>query len=131
MSKNTTKTELAVEMKSAYKEDNAEEGRSSRIVNYTINEKTAIKKKIKLCREVPLEIKIEKGNNLRIFCSTAVFENIRKIIIETVASNYVLEMTENKDISERVIIETIKTKEKYARRAFPICHQHTGPPALY
>ena len=86
MSKNTTKTELAVEMKSAYKEDNAEEGRSSRIVNYTINEKTAIKKKIKLCREVPLEIKIEKGNNLRIFCSTTAFENIGKIIIETVAS---------------------------------------------
>ena len=48
-----------------------------------------------------LEIKMEKGNNLRIFCSTAAFENIRKIIIETVASNYVLEMTENKDISER------------------------------
>ena len=44
---------------------------------------------------------MEKGNNLRIFCSTTAFENIRKIIIETVASNYVLEMTENKDISER------------------------------
>ena len=109
-------------MKSAYKEDNAGEGRSlrSRRVNYTINEKTAIKKKIKSCREVPLEIKMEKGNNLRIFCSTTAFENIRKIIIETVASNYVLEMTENKDISERVIIETIKTKERNARRALPI-----------
>ena len=63
---------------------------------------------------------MEKGNNLRIFCSTTAFENIRKIIIETVASNYVLEMTENKDISERVIIETIKTKERNARRALPI-----------
>ena len=82
--------------------------------------KKEIKKKIKSRREVPLEIKMEKGNNLRIFCSTTAFENIRKIIIETVASNYVLEMTENKDISERVIIETIKTKEKNARRALPI-----------
>ena len=63
---------------------------------------------------------MEKGNNLRVFCSTTAFENIRKIIIETVASNYVLEMTENKDISERVIIETIKTKERNARRALPI-----------
>ena len=89
-------------------------------MNYTINEKTIIEKKIKSCREVPLEIKMEKGNNLRIFCSTTAFENIRKIIIETVASNYVLEMTENKDISERVIIETIKTKERNARRALPI-----------
>ena len=122
MSNNTTKTEMVVEMKSSYKEENAGEGRSlrSRRVNYTINEKTAIKKKIKSCREVPLEIKMEKGNNLRIFCSTTAFENIRKIIIETVASNYVLEMTENKDISERVIIETIKTKERNARRALPI-----------
>ena len=122
MSNNTTKTEMVVEMKSSYKEENAGEGRSlrSRRVNYTINEKTAIKKKIKSCREVPLEIKMEKGNNLRIFCSTTAFENIRKIIIETVASNYVLEMTENKDISEKVIIETIKTKERNARRALPI-----------
>ena len=104
MSDNTTKTEIVVEMKSSYKEENPGEERSlrSRRVNYAINEKTAIKKKIKSCnREVPLEIKMEKGNNLRIFCSTTAFENIRKIIIETVASNYVLEMTENKDISER------------------------------
>ena len=123
MSNNTTKTEMVVEMKSSYKEENAGVGRSlrSRRVNYAINEKTAIKKKLKSCsREVPLEIKMEKGNNLRIFCSTIAFENIRKIIIQTVASNYVLEMTENKDISETVIIETIKTKERNARRALPI-----------
>ena len=103
MSNNTAKTEMLVEMKSSYNEENAGEGRSlrSRRVNYTIDEKTAIKKKIKSCREVPLEIQMEKGNNLRIFCSITAFEKIRKIIIETVASNYVLEMTENKDISER------------------------------
>ena len=65
-SNNTTKTEMVVEMKSSYMEENAGEGRSlrSRRVNYAINEKTAIKKKIKSCsREVPLEIKMEKGNN--------------------------------------------------------------------
>ena len=123
MSNNTTKTEMVVEMKSSYKEENAGEGRSlrsRRVMNYTINEKTAIKKGIKSCREVPLEIKMEKGNNLRIFCRTTAFEKIRNIIIETVASNYVIEMTENKDISERVIIETIKTEERNARRALPI-----------
>ena len=63
---------------------------------------------------------MEKGNNLRIFCSTTAFENIRKIIIKTVASNYVLEMRENKDILEKVVIRTIKTKERNARRALPI-----------
>ena len=51
---------------------------------------------------MPLEIKMEKGNNLRIFYSKTAFENIRKIIIERVASNYVLEMTENKDIPEKL-----------------------------
>ena len=63
---------------------------------------------------------MEKGNNLRVFCSTTAFENIRKIIIKTVASNYVLEMRENKDILEKVVIRTIKTKERNARRALPI-----------
>ena len=81
---NTTKTEIVAEMKPSKtdKEDNVEEGRSlrSRRVNYIINEKTAIEKKIKSCREIPLQIKMEKGNNLRIFCSTTAFENIRKII---------------------------------------------------
>ena len=112
MSNNTTTTEMVVEMKSAYKEDNAGERRSlrSRRVNYTINnKKKTIKKKIKSCREVPLEIKMEKGNNLKIFCSTTAFKS-RKIIIETVANKYVLEMTENKDII--VIIE----RESYNRK---------------
>ena len=42
MSNNTTTTEMVVEMKSAYKEDNVGEGRSlrSRTVNYTTNKKT-------------------------------------------------------------------------------------------
>ena len=119
---NTTKTEMVAEIKPADKEDNAEEGRSlrSRRVNYTINEKTAIKKKIKSCREVPLQIKMEKGNNMRIFCNTTAFENIRKIIIETIASDYALEKAGSSDISGKVIIETIKTKEKNARIALPI-----------
>ena len=95
MSNSTAKTEMVVEMKSAYKEENPGDVRSlrSRRVIYTINEKTAIKRKIKSCREALLEIKMEKGNNLIIFCSTTAFENIGKIIIETVANNYVPEMT--------------------------------------
>ena len=102
MSNNTTKTEMVVEMKLAYKEDNVGEGRSlrSRRVNYTINEKTAIKKKIKSCREVPLEIKMEKGNNLRIFCSTTAFENRKIIIKQLLAIMYILEMTENRHFRE-------------------------------
>ena len=54
---------------------------------------------------------MEKGNNLRMFCSKTSFENIRKIIIEIIASNYALEKTGNRAISGKVLIETIKTKE--------------------
>ena len=42
------------------------------------------------------------------------------MIIETIASNYAIEKTENREISGKVIIETIKTKDKNARRALPI-----------
>ena len=73
-----------------------------------------------MMQRVPLQIKMEEGNNLRIFSSTTAFENIRKIIIEPVASNYALEKTRNKDILGKVVIETIKTKEKNVRRALPI-----------
>ena len=54
---NTTKTKMVAELKpgNTGKEDIAEKGI------------TAIKKKIKSCREVPLQIKMETGNNLRIF----------------------------------------------------------------
>ena len=67
---------------------------------------------------------MEKGNNLRIFCSKTALQNIRKIIVETIANTYALEKTENRDISGKVVIETIKTKEKNLRRASNIFHQH-------
>ena len=55
---------------------------------------------------------MEKGKNLRIFCSTTAFENIRKIIMETIAINYALEKTANRDISGKVVIEPSKLKRK-------------------
>ena len=61
---------------------------------------------------------MEIGNNLRIFCITATFEN-RKIIIETIASNYVLEKKENRHF-RKVVIEIINSKERNTRRALPI-----------
>ena len=60
MSNNTTKIEMVTEMTPKDKEDIAEERRSlrSRTVNYTINEKAAVKKKIKSCREVTFQGKL-------------------------------------------------------------------------
>ena len=59
-------------------------------------------------------------------------ENILQHNIETVASNYVLEMTENKDISEKVIIETIKLNRGMQEELSQyLLSTYTGPPALY
>ena len=41
-------------------------------------------------------------------------------MVVIIASNYALEKTENRAISGKVLIETIKTKEKNAKRAHPI-----------
>ena len=44
--------------------------------NFTLNEKAAIQKKIKSCKYQSSVVKMEKRNNLRIYCSTTAFENI-------------------------------------------------------
>ena len=46
--------------------------------NFTLNEKAAIQEKIKACRDQSLAVKIEKGNNFEIYCSTTAFAKIRK-----------------------------------------------------
>ena len=66
---------------------------------------------------------MEKENNLRIFRSTTAFENIRKIIIEIVASNYVLEKTESRDISGKV--------EMWEELFQYLPPTYTGPPAHF
>ena len=56
------------------------ERESIRVEKYTLNERTAIQKKLKACKEQPLTTKMDRGNNLRILCSTATFEATRKKI---------------------------------------------------
>ena len=48
--------------------------------NFTLNEKAVMQKKIKPCKDQSVVVKIEKGNNLRIYCSTTAFEKIRRQI---------------------------------------------------
>ena len=40
----------------------------TRTARFSMNEEAAVRKKIKTCNEEPLLVKLEKGNNLRIFC---------------------------------------------------------------
>ena len=49
--------------------------------HFTLHEKAAIQKNIKSCKDQSLVVKMEKGNNLRIYCSTTEFEKIRRQIV--------------------------------------------------
>ena len=59
--------------------------------NFTLNEKAAIQKKIKSCKDRSLVVKMEKGNNLRIYCSTTAFEKIKRQIVRSIQANANLE----------------------------------------
>ena len=51
---------------------------------FSMNEEVAVRKKIKTYNEELLLLKLEKRNNLRIFCSTTAFEEVEQIIESTV-----------------------------------------------
>ena len=51
----------------------------TRIARFSMNEEAALRKNTKTCNEEQLELKFEEGNNLRIFCSTTVFEGVKEI----------------------------------------------------
>ena len=69
--------------------------------SFTLNEKAAIQKKIKSCKDQSLVVKMEKENNLRIYCSTTAFEKIRRQIVRSIQEKTSLEHIENEDQKER------------------------------
>ena len=46
----------------------------TRTARFNINKEAALKRKIKTSNEEALVPKLEKGNNLRVFCNTTAFE---------------------------------------------------------
>ena len=81
-----------------------------------MNEEAAVRKKIKTCNEEPLLVKLEKGNNLRIFCSTTAFEGVKQIIENTVSKINKIEYIRNEDQEGRIYSESIRVREKESRR---------------
>ena len=51
----------------------------TRTARFCLSEETAVRKKIKTCNEDPLVVKLEKRNNLRIFCSKTAFDGVKQI----------------------------------------------------
>ena len=55
---------------------------------------------------------MEKGNNLRIYCSTTAFEEIRRQIVRSIQENTNLEHIENEDQKGQVYGEILRVKDK-------------------
>ena len=88
----------------------------TRTARFSMNEEAAVRKKIKTCNEEPLLVKLEKGNNLRIFCSTTTFEGVKQIIENTVSKINKIEYIRNEDQEGRIYSESIRVREKESRR---------------
>ena len=88
----------------------------TRTARFSMNEEAAVRKKIKTCNEEPLLVKLEKGNNLRIFCSTTAFEGVKQIIENTVSKINKIEYIRNGDQERRIYSESIRVREKESRR---------------
>ena len=88
----------------------------TRTARFSMKEEEAVRKKIKACNEEPLVLKLEKGNNLRIFCSTTAFEGVKQIIENTVSKINKIEYIRNEDQEGRIYSESIRVREKESRR---------------
>ena len=88
----------------------------TRTARFSMNEEAAVRKKIKTCNEEPLLVKLEKGNNLRIFCSTTAFEGVKQIIENTVSKINKIEYIRNEDQEGRIYSEIIRVREKESKR---------------
>lgn len=88
----------------------------TRTARFNMNEEAALRKKIRTSNEEALVLKLGKGNNLRVFCSTSAFERVKKMIENTVSKGNKKEHLRNKDHDERIHSESIRVKEKQSRK---------------
>ena len=82
----------------------------TRTARFSMNEETAVRKKIKTCNKEPLIVKLKKENNLRIFCSNTGFEEVKQIIENTVNKIIKVECIRNEDQEERIYNESTRVK---------------------
>ena len=83
--------------------------------NFTLNEKAAIQKKIKSCKNQSLVVKLEKRNNLRFYYSKTAFEKFSQLVrqlVRSIQENTNLEHVENEDQKGQVYSEILSIKDK-------------------
>ena len=95
----------------------------NRIITRTPTYETNQKKKQQIKKFIasdnkPIQIKREKGNNLKVYCSTVAFEAVREIpkrkkILDT---NYTTNKTQTKGRTGKTVSEVIRVVQKQPRR---------------
>ena len=63
-----------------------------------------------------LVLKLEKGNNLRIFCRTTTFKGVKEIIKNTISKSKKVEHLRNEGQERRIHSESIRVKVKDSRK---------------
>ena len=81
-----------------------------------MNKEVSVRKKIKTCNEEPLVVKREWEKNLRIFCSSTLFEEVKQIIENTVSKTKKIEHIRNEDQKGEIYSESIKVMKNELRR---------------
>ena len=88
---------------------------TNKTTRYRINEKIATDKKMKACNNEPIQIKMEKGNNLRVYCIAVAFEGVRGILEKILETNYTINQTQTKDKTGNIVSEVIRVAQKESR----------------
>ena len=84
----------------------------TRTARFNINKEAALKRKIKTSNEEALVPKLEKGNNLRVFCNTTAFEWVKKMIQNTVSKSNKKKYLRNEDHDEKIRSESTRESKK-------------------
>ena len=63
-----------------------------------------------------LVLKLEKGNNLRIFCRTTTFKGVKEIIKNTISKSKKVEHLRNEGQERRIRSESIRVKVKDSKK---------------
>ena len=85
--------------------------RMIRAAKFNTDKEAALRNKIKICNEEALVLELEKGNNLRIFCSKTAFEWVKRFLKTQLANAE--EHIINKDREGGIYSESITDKVKW------------------
>ena len=87
--------------------------RMIRAARFNTDKKAALRNKIKICNEEALILELEKGNNLRIFCSKTAFEWVKRFL-KTHKKEHIINKDQEGGIYSESITDKVKWRNMYS-----------------